>query len=237
MRFHPNRLAARAPTGSSWKADEGEQRKLNKKKKKIVNFRNVNFHESLESFVQLSTERTRTGQHINTFLITKGNFRSLICNFMEPWLCMLAFIRCTVACIYAPAKFIIISTKRTKSPKKKRNRSGDTYSIRCAVPGNTELNKKGQLDDDEILRWSQKRKDQRQVHFRYGFMLSLFCAAVRAMRERNIFAYCTWCSTPKKKEAETAMLNISRQTSLLPLGGRKFFFARREIIVLPDKAA
>lgn len=43
--------------------DEG-RRELNKK---IVNFRNVNFHELPGNFFQLDP----TGQHINTFLITK----------------------------------------------------------------------------------------------------------------------------------------------------------------------
>lgn len=71
-----------------------------------------------------------------------------------------------IACRYSrKIKFIIIRWQQQKSPKKKS--SGDTYFFVVVVTRNWTRRRR------EILRWNTnlKRKDQRQVHFRYGFML------------------------------------------------------------------
>lgn len=97
------------------------QRKLNKKI--IVNFRNVNFHES--HFFQLDP----TGQHFNTFPITKETKTFAVYSIASSALCS---NNCAVH-----------HNSRNNKNRQKRNRRWHIFLRRCC---NTELSKKETRD-------------------------------------------------------------------------------------------
>lgn len=130
--------------------------------------------------------------------------------------------------------------KEEKNRQKKKS-SGDTYFCSAVVAVTRNWTRRGRRQHRRLRRdlkmntqENQKRKDQRQVHFRYGFMLH--CSAMlRSAHRWNIFAYCTSSSTPKIHLATNFFACYLRKFSQPSFGIWKVFYVRE--IVLPDNSA